>query len=58
MRNEHFLWAGLVFAGIAAGMALPKLRMAVRRIGAMTYTSGAAEKAGRPAADPARGYPA
>ena len=58
MRREHILWAGLALGGAAMLAMLPKARMALRRLGGMTYRSGPADSSTRPAADPARGFPA
>ena len=62
ISNDQLRLGGLLLAGLAAGLALPKIlplaRQSVKGLGGMTYRSGPADSSVRPSADPARGRPA
>jgi hypothetical protein len=62
MRGANLVWGGLALAGLGAlfalPKALPKARMAARKVTGVTYKTGGGDKDVRATADPARGYPA
>jgi hypothetical protein len=62
MRNDRLVIGGVLLAGLAAGLAGPKVlnkaRLAASRATGTTYRSGVSNPGVRATADPARGMPA